>query len=190
MDWRVHWEACWARADGDAAPSRVLAENRHLLPAQGQALDLACGLGGNALLLAAHGLETHAWDWSEHAVARVQERARAGRLCVQGRVRDVVAAPPEAASFDVIVVAHFLERALMPRLQQALRPGGLLFVQTFVREAVSDRGPRRAEYRLEPNELLGLLPGLRLVVYREEGRIGDLSQGFRDEVLYVGQRSG
>lgn len=190
-DGRAHWEARWRGAGGaDPEPARVLAENLHLLPQRGRALDLACGLGANALLLAAQGLETHAWDWSEAAVTRVRERARAAGFTVHARVRDVVAAPPGPAAFDVIVVARFLERALMPALQAALRPGGLLFYQTFTREAVSDRGPRRGEYRLAPNELLRLLPGLRLVVYREEGRIGDLNRGLRDEVLYVGRRHG
>ena len=189
-DWRAHWEARWAQMRGETppAPARVLEENLHLLPPRGAALDLACGLGANALLLAERGLETWAWDWSEQAVAAV--RARAAGLTLEAQVRDVVADPPEPESFDVIVVVRFLERGLMPALQRALRPGGLLFYQTFVHEAVSDRGPRRRRFRLAPNELLSLLPDLRLVVYREEGRLGNLARGFRDEVLYIGQRVG
>ncbi len=190
QDRHAHWEERWRRVSGGAVPdpARVLAENLHLLPARGRALDLACGLAGNAFALAAHGLETHAWDWSEAAIARVRGAVQGGAPAVRAAVRDVVAQPPEPDAFDVIVVAHFLDRTLMPRLEAALRPGGLLFYQTFVREAVGERGPSRPEYRLGPNELLALLPALRLVVYREEGRIGDLSRGFRDEVLYVGRR--
>lgn len=64
-------------------------DNQHLLPALGRALALACGLGGNALLLAAHGLETHAWDISDVAVARLQERARQQGLSLHAEVRDI-----------------------------------------------------------------------------------------------------
>ena len=53
----------------------VLAENRHLLPRSGVALDLACGIGANARLLASHGLTTSAWDISTEALEHVQ------RLC-------------------------------------------------------------------------------------------------------------
>jgi len=57
------WNARYRMADTTVAdPAVVLSENLHLLPARGCALDLACGAGANALLLARHGLETHAWD--------------------------------------------------------------------------------------------------------------------------------
>lgn len=45
-------------------PSQVLLDNSHLLPASGRALDLACGLGANALYLAKRGMTTSAWDLS------------------------------------------------------------------------------------------------------------------------------
>ena len=38
----------------------VLELNLHLLPAQGKSLDLACGLGGNALRMAELGFDRHA----------------------------------------------------------------------------------------------------------------------------------
>lgn len=186
---RDKWNARY-RATGAGAPpsaARVLAENTHLLPAHGKALDLACGLGGNALLLARHGLHTTAWDLSEEALSQAAgfaERAGHALTLVQ---RDVVARPPRPASFDVIVVSRFLERAVVPALIAALRPDGLLFYQTFTREAVTAKGPRRPAYRLAPNELLRLFAELHVLVYREEGRVGDTTQGWRDEALLVAQ---
>jgi hypothetical protein len=50
----------------------VLVEFQHLLPDHGVALDLAAGLGGNALLLAWYGLATHAWDISPVAMERLR----------------------------------------------------------------------------------------------------------------------
>ena len=65
----------------------------------------------------------------------------------------------------------------------------MLYYQTFTREAVSAGGPSNPAFRLTPNELLDLFGELRLVAYREEGRLGDLSQGFRDEAWLVGLKT-
>lgn len=172
----------------DARPGLVLAQNVHLLPRSGMALDLACGLGGNARLLASRGLETRAWDLSQVAVEKLNRYARQCGLPLLAEQRDVERQPPSPESFDVVVVAHFLDRALAPRLVEALRPGGLLYYQTFTNDYVDAIGPKSAEYRLAPNELLQMFSGMRVVVYREEGRIGDLRQGWRNEAMLVAQR--
>lgn len=169
-----------------ATPAAVLADNRHLLPDCGRALDLACGRGGNALLLAAAGLNTSAWDYADAALDRLTAYARTQQLPIACECRDVVQSPPQAASFDVIVVSHFLNRGLAPHLIAALRPGGLLFYQTFICEAATAAGPGNPDYRLQPNELLQLFRSLHLVYYREEGILGDLDAGFRDQAQYIG----
>lgn len=185
----ARWDARYRKADPAVArPAGVLTAHAHLLPAQGEALDLACGLGANARLLAERGLRTHAWDRSPAAIDRLSALARARGLSIQARVRDVVAEPPPAGTFDVIVVAHFLERALFPALAAALRPGGRLFYQTWTREAVTGRGPANPAYRLEPGELLRAFADLRVLAYREEGCVGDVAGGLRDQAWLVAMR--
>lgn len=187
---REKWDERYRAAADDAPPdaARVLLENAHLLPPRGRALDLACGRGGNALWLAGRGLETHAWDLSPVAIETLRRHAADAELQLHVETRDVVAAPPSARSFDLVVVSHFLERALFPALLAALRPDGLLCYQTFTRSRVSERGPSNPTYRLADNELLQLCRGLRILVYREEARAGDITRGFRDEAMLVGQR--
>lgn len=185
---REKWDSRYRSSDRLPPPALVLAENTHLLPVRGRALDLACGLGANALLLAELGLAVSAWDLSPVAVGRLRKEAGCRGLSVDARVRDVQADPPDAEAFDVVVVAHFLERGLAPAIASSLRPGGLLFYQTFVREAVSECGPSKPGYRLETNELLRLFPCLVLRAYREEGRVGDLTRGVRDVAMLVAER--
>ncbi len=170
------------------APAFILLQNQHLLPQQGKALDLASGLGANAIFLAQHNLQTHAWDISSTAIDKLGETAKTLNLDIQLQVRDVVTNPPEEKTFDVIVVSRFLERQIMPAIIAALRINGLLFYQTFTKERVSDIGPKSEDYRLAKNELLELCKDLKTVVYREEGLLGDTEQGFRNEALYIGQR--
>lgn len=182
------WDARYREA-GEPMPARVLSENLHLLPARGCALDLACGLGANALLLARCGLESFAWDSSPVAIEKLRAAAAAAGVAVHAELRDVVAQPPEPQGFDVIVVAHFLDRGLAPALVAALRPGGLLFYQTFTRARGGASGPRNPDYLLRENELLRLFSALQPIVYREEGTLGDLARGFRDQALLVAAKA-
>jgi len=171
-------------------PARVLLDNTHLLPTHGAALEIACGLGANALLLATQGLQVEAWDASPVAIEKLVAHATAHRLPVSGRACDVMVTPINTNAYDVIVVSHFLERELMPRLLAALRPNGLLFYQTFTIARVDDSGPRNPAFRLEDNELLQLCAPLRVLVYREEGAVGDGTRGFRNLATYIGQKRG
>jgi tellurite methyltransferase len=64
----------------------------------------------------------------------------------------------------------------------------LLFYQTFTRYAVDAYGPPIPVYRLADQELLSLFRPLYLLVYREEGRVGDITRGWRNEAMLVGQK--
>lgn len=182
---RERWDSRYRDAGAPHAPAKVLLDNTHLLPRAGTALDLACGLGGNALFLAARGLKTYAWDISPVAVEKLNALAQKDGLAVIAEVKDALRDPIPPARFDVVVVAHYLERALTQPLIQALRPGGLLFYQTFTRTAVGNAGPEKDEWRLADGELLTMFAPLRPLVYREEGLVGDTTGGFRDKALLV-----
>ncbi|HEB78392.1 MAG TPA: methyltransferase domain-containing protein [Methylothermaceae bacterium] len=179
---RIHADAGWP------APARVLVENLHLLPHQGLALEAACGLGANALLLARRGLTVTAWDISPVAIDRLQRRAEREGLPLRAEVRDIESGTWPRETWDVIVVTRFLNRDLCSRIQAALKPGGLLLYQTFVRHPVTPVGPSNPAYRLEENELLRLFAGLIVRAYREENHCGDLSRGLRNEAYLVAQK--
>lgn len=183
---RDKWNSRYKTSDSVASGARVLQENRHLLPASGTALDVACGLGGNALLMARHGLSVDACDVSDVAISALQSQANSEGLSIHASVTDIELNPPAADHYDVIVVSYFLSRSLFPALIAALKPGGLMFYQTFSQSKVSDRGPQNPSYRLADQELLSLMAACHVLVYREERCIGDTQEGFRDEVMYVG----
>jgi len=187
------WNHRYATAKGKPQAAQVLRDNCHLLPISGDALDLACGLGGNALLLAQAGLTVQAWDVSPVAIDAVQLHATTKHLHVQAIVRDVGEHPPLPASFDVIVVSYFLQRALVPALYAALRPGGLLFYQTFVNDELQNnvfrQGPTNPDFLLAENELLTMFAPLHLRVYREEGVLGNNTHNRRNEALFIGQKN-
>ncbi len=181
---QAKWDKRYQENSLEPRAARVLTDNLHLLPKHGSALDLACGLGGNALLLAKHGLYVEAWDLSPVAIDKLTLRATG--MTLTAHVRDVVAGLPQNR-FDVIVVSYFLERRLAPAIVDALRPDGLLFYQTFNQNQCG-RGPGNPAYRLADNELLRLFKPLSVRYYREEGMTGDSAQAIRDEALLVAQK--
>lgn len=166
-DDRERWDARWAPGGEVPRPPRILAEHGGLVPGHGEALEIACGLGAGALWLAARGLDTAGWDVSPVALARLEHEARERGLAVRSEQRDVVERPPAPDSVDVLLVVRFLDRGLLPALRAAVRPGGLLLLQTFVGARVAV-GPRRPEWRLRPGEILQIAAGFE-VLLAEEG---------------------
>ena len=184
------WDSIYrSREEAPSQPARVLVDNLYLLPEEGTALDAACGGGANALLLARQGLKTSAWDISQEALKILTQAAAAESLDLMTERRDIVLNPPAENSFDVIIVSHFLDRALTGSLINGLRHNGLIFYQTFIKDKRDGFGPKNPDYLLDTNELLRLFSGLRIIYYREDGTVGDTSKGFRNEAMLVGQKS-
>lgn len=183
------WDERYQQHDGNwPAAADVLTQNQHLLPDSGSALDLACGLGANALLLAQAGFVVTAQDISPVAIDKLQLTAQQLALQINAEVCDVLVTPPAATQYDVIVVSYYLERTLAPAIMHALKPGGLLFYQTWCRQKIAHSGPTNPDYLLADNELLTLFAGLKLRVYREEALLGNKSQGLRNVAMLLAER--
>jgi len=181
------WDAIYSqRLQAEAI--EVLRANRCLLPGQGRALDLACGLGGNALLMAEAGLSVDAWDISGVALQALRDQAGVRDLRVDTRQCNITAAIMPTELYDVIVISRFLDRALCNAIMAALKTGGLLFYQTFTRGKLDQQGPSNPDYLLASNELLRLFAPMTLVFYQEYARIGDLRCGNRNEACIIGQK--
>ncbi len=172
----------------DIIPSTVLVENSHLLPSTGKALDLACGMGANAILMAKLKLKVDAWDVSSTALKKLDEYCQLNNLNIDTDLRDVEMMPPKINSYDVVTVSQFLHRPTFHALCESLRVDGLLFYQTFTSEKVHQVGPTNPDFLLEKNELLNLCNGMEILVYREEGIQGDLQQGWRNLAMIVAKR--
>lgn len=136
-----------------SAPDPLLLDYAHCLRDRGAALDVACGLGHNALYLARRGYEVYAVDGSEVALGRCRAALRRAPLPVHLIVADLDGYTPPTRYFDLVLVVSYLHRPLLPRLCAAVKPGGLLLYKTFNmrRLETTPRFPR--DYLLEPGEL-------------------------------------
>ena len=182
------WDAIYSNNDKLTEASEVLLKHRHLLPKKGRALDLACGLGDNALVLAEQGLTVEASDISSVALAKLQQQAGRKGLHITTHHCLITPATLPTEHYDIIIVSRFLDRSLSNAIMTALKSKGLLFYQTFTRDKLDKQGPSNPDYLLESNELLTLFAPLRLIYYQEFGLIGDLRYGNRNEAYYIGQK--
>jgi tellurite methyltransferase len=186
---REKWNRIYSQDEpGRQAPAPVLTENAFLLPPAGDALDLASGLGANAIFLAEQGLKITALDISTTAIEKLKAFADPRQLAIDARQEAIGPASLPSSAFDVIVIGRFLDRSLKDAIMEALKPGGLLFYQTFTRLKVAAEGPNNPAYLLETNELLDLFSPLQTVFYRENAAIGNIRLGLRNEAQFVGQK--
>jgi SAM-dependent methyltransferase len=156
-------------------PCAWLVNNRHLLPEAGDALDLACGSGRNAIWLAEQGFRTVAVDRDAAAIETLNQEAARRGLSIRGQVFDLESGEVflEPDTFDLIAVVHYLHRPLFPALVRAIRRGGVLAYETFTRAQAARGKPTNPAFLLEPGELVSLVRPLTLLASREgdfEGR--------------------
>ncbi len=183
------WNRIYSQSEHESyVPAQVLTDNEFLLPEAGTALDLACGLGANAVFLAQQGLTVSALDISSVAIEKLTAYAAQQGLNIEARQQKIDHYSLADLKFDVIVVSRFLDRALSDAIIDALNPAGLLFYQTYTREKAGRHGPNNPDYLLEENELLDLFSPLRVIFYRDNGRIGNKNLGLRGEAQFIGQK--
>jgi len=183
--WDKNYNSCSSEYPSVA---EVLQQNQHLLPAQGTALDLACGRGANAICLAENGLNVTAWDISSSALEHLATKVQEMNLEINLESRDILEIPPKANTFDVITVSNFLERNLIDDIKNAIKSDGLIFYQTFIKEKVSNKGPTNPDYLLGNNELLTTFNDWNIILYREEGILGNIENGFRNQAMIIAQK--
>jgi SAM-dependent methyltransferase len=170
-------------------PVWVLQEYDYLLPDNGAALDLACGLGGNALFLAQKGLTVSGWDISDVAVRTLRNLCLSKNLVIDAQVRDLETEPPEPASWDVLVVSYYLHLPLFRHLVAALKPGGLVYYQTYTSDRLSGgAGPSNPDFLLQRNELLHAFSSLEVLIFRDEGLVGETRKGLRGQSAIVARK--
>lgn len=185
------WDKIYSQSrEQPAVAVQVVSENLHLVPSVGRGLELACGRAANSFAFARQGIDMDAWDISPVVIEQVQQQAQLENLNVMGAARDVVAHPPESNCYDVVVVSHFLERGMINLIVDTLKPGGLLFYQTFTQTKVNASGPSKSDWRLADGELLTMFAALQPVIYREEGLLGDTARGLRNEAFLVARKAG
>lgn len=149
-------------------PSDWVARFAPLIP-HGEVLDLACGAGRHARLLAALGHAVLAVDRDAGMLAKAAG-PRIGTLRVD--LESGAAWPFEAGRFTGIVVTNYLHRPLFPLILASLAPGGILIYETFAQGNGHFGKPSSPDFLLEPGELLKMAAAnpsnlVRVIAYED-----------------------
>lgn len=181
---RDRWNRKYAAGNPNPAlaPEPLLVRYAHLLDGRGTALDVACGVGQNALFLAQRGYEVLAVDASVAGLRHAHAALAGTRLPVQLIAADLDDFVLPRRYFALAVVFRFLSRPLLPRLKQALAPGGLLFYQTFNVNHVRSAPRMRREYLLERGELAGMLGDFETIA------TNDTADNEAEQSYWIGRR--
>jgi len=113
-------------------------------------------------------MQMTAIDVDGEALALARAEARRRRLEVSWVRADLAAMTIPPKTFDAALVFNYLDRGRMPAIRDAVRPGGLLFYETFlVWQRAYGWGPTRDEHLLKPGELVELVAPFEVVHSRE-----------------------
>ena len=128
-------------------PIKLLQEYVHLATGK-QALDIACGNGRHSKYLVSHGFKVDALDISSVAIEQLQNMEH-----VTAKEVDFDTYHLEQNKYDLIICTYFLERRLFPQMIEALKPHGVLLIETFLHHNDNERIPSNPAFRLDAGEL-------------------------------------
>ena len=151
-------------------PAVWLIENADLLPRGGKVLDVACGRGRHALLMASAGFNVRAIDRNPDAIAFLSQTAARLNLQVDAAVVDLETDPPPnlpSSTYDAILVFNYLHRPLMRALRDAIKPGGRIFYETFTTRQAERGHPKNPDFLLRDGELNELMAPFSIQRSRE-----------------------
>jgi len=131
-----------------------------------RALDLACGGGRHSLFLAEQGFDVDAVDISTVALAALREKADPEKINLIEADLDTFV--PEAGAYDMIVKTNFLDRGLIVRAKAALRPGGIMVVETYMADPGNEKADANPDFLLQKEDLISLFgEGFTVLAYKE-----------------------
>ena len=185
---RERWDAKYA---AKSVPEKLLPDEwltRHVAGLKsGRALELACGLGHNAIWLARQGWQVDAVDVSPIGLQLAAELASRQGADVHWIAADLDEFRPPVETYDLIVVLRFLDRLRLPPLiEHSLRPGGRLIYETFTLAQIDrpESHLKNPAFALAAGELPRLFAGLQILSYAE------CTLPDRDVARLVAQRPG
>ena len=141
----------------------------------GRSLDVGMGQGRNTIYLAQQGWDSVGFDPADRAVAAAQ--AQAAKLGVK-----ITASVARAEDYDwgenrwdLIVLSYVGAREYATQAVRALRPGGMVVVEGFHRDATKTQSIGGGVV-FDTNELLKIFAALRVVRYEDANAKGDFGQ--------------
>jgi tellurite methyltransferase len=165
---REKWDRRYSRESREVPPPDEFLVVHSSLLTSGIALDLASGLGGDALFLAERGYRVHAVDISSQALSRLHKMARDRALDIQPVIADLDYFHLPKSFYDVIVVFYFFAEGMMPEITAAVKKGGLIWYATYNQRHTSVKPGFNPDYLVPPDGLVQFFSGFDILVHETD----------------------
>ena len=139
----------------------------------GRALDVACGAGRNAILLAQAGYLVDAIDISREGLNLARQKAEDLGLDINWIEHDLDEPYRFDTDYDLIIVMWFVDLGLVSRLCACLAPGGYLICEEHLVTDLEVIGPSSTNFRVTPGEAREAVSGLDVLLYEESIEMND-----------------
>lgn len=130
---------------------------------QGAVLDLACGNGRNGLYLVENNIsitfadvKIEALEQVNHSLSYLSKDKQSLAQCWQVDFEQASTTPLQGKSFAAIIVFRYLHRPLFDQVKAAIKPGGMIFYETFTEQQAQFGRPKNPDFLLKPKELIEL----------------------------------
>lgn len=150
-------------------PSKNLQD--YLLHCKGtKALDLACGSGRNSIFLAKNGFDVDAVDIAHIAIDALNVEAQKKNLLSKINTikidLDMYEIKPD--KYDIIIMANFLDRAVLKSAKNRLKKDGILFVETYMVSDENEKNKSDLNNLLKSQELKNMLDNTWQILHYDE----------------------
>jgi SAM-dependent methyltransferase len=162
-----------SRVAFNARPNKLLAETIKGRPT-GKALDVGMGQGRNTLYLANQGWDAYGVDIADEAVTLAQDNARKANLRITTFVQDDAEFDFGSNRWDLVAFIYAGGRNHVEKVHQSLKPGGLVVIEGFHRDATRQRKiGESVVFDTDELKKLYAAAGFTIVRYEETEGIGD-----------------
>jgi SAM-dependent methyltransferase len=175
---RVRWDQIFRKRARDPfpVPDPFLLQytpSAHGVPLR--ALDLAGGVGQNALWLAEQGYEVDLIDISRVALKQaLSEMGMRNLRRINLLQMDVDALDLQPAEYDLICVFRYLKRSIFPVIKSSVRPGGRVIYESYNLHYLDLVPEFNREFLLSDSELESCFSDWRVLCAENEGHISRL----------------
>jgi tellurite methyltransferase len=150
-------------------PAKFLAENYSYIPPDSNVLDMGMGEGRNAVFLAQKGYRVTGVDISSVAVKKAQLLSKEFGVKIKGIVASLKEYNFPAGTFDSIICFYYVDRSLIGKMVQWLKPGGILIYEahTLKHKEFASLKNEPDDFFLKEQELLKMFSGMRILKFEE-----------------------
>lgn len=147
-----------------AEPHKLLIDLTAKIKA-GNALDIACGVGRNAIFLAEKGFQVTAVDNSAVGIEIAKQRAQEKGVKIDFRVADLEKNEfePQENAYDLICDFYYLQRNLFPAIKKGIKPAGIIIAAIHIYGDTEEAG----EFLLKESELREIFKDFEILHYHE-----------------------